>query len=342
MKTPPNSEDEIESNRESDEFPIFRNGIRFGELQLHIRMKFNTKYDFREVVREYTIQEGRKIKCQAICKEKECAWVVYASRNYEDSCWKTKTFNDDHTCARKNNNGDKKYPNFNQCEAVVYLRSKCDLSIPCVYACAAFAMVNKRPEEFCHNLITMDSYNKTYAHHINPLPGQSLWEKFPQSPNVKRKPGALINKRRNDADEGNGSNKKAKPSESLKRKLKIFTCRYCGRIDKVATVVATAKVVASKAKSKAIVSASRAAPQPATTATPGGNPPAQVDNTAGVVAPVPTRPEKFPTKMRNSPPPQIIDVDPMRRANAKTTLRLPSFIKFVPTPSFKAPRKKNT
>ncbi|RYR61888.1 hypothetical protein Ahy_A04g019133 [Arachis hypogaea] len=151
MKTPPNSEDELQSDEDSDKFPIFRNGARFGELQLQVGMKFNTKYVFREAVREYTIQEGRRIKfkkndnirCKAMCKVKECAWVVYASRDCDDSCWQIKTFNDDHTCARENTNMAangawvasklvkkvRKYPNFKQCEAAVYFRTKCDLML---------------------------------------------------------------------------------------------------------------------------------------------------------------------------------------------------------------------
>ncbi|RYR65837.1 hypothetical protein Ahy_A03g011757 [Arachis hypogaea] len=151
MKTPPNSEDELQSDEDLNEFPIFRNGARFGELQLQVGMKFNTKYEFRDAVREYTIQEGRRIKfkkndnlrCKAMCKVKECAWDVYASRDCDDSCWQIKTFNDNHTCAREKTNMAanrvwvvsklvkkvRKYPNFKQCEAAVYFRTKCDLML---------------------------------------------------------------------------------------------------------------------------------------------------------------------------------------------------------------------
>ncbi|XP_016172122.1 uncharacterized protein LOC107614417 [Arachis ipaensis] len=48
--------------------------------------------------------------------------------------------------------------------------------IPCVHACAALARVNKNPEDFCHKLVTMESYRETYRHHINPIPGQTFWE----------------------------------------------------------------------------------------------------------------------------------------------------------------------
>ncbi|XP_072063697.1 uncharacterized protein [Arachis hypogaea] len=63
MKTPTNSEDELAEENDSEEAcPLFREGARFGELHLEVGMKFGTKWEFREVVREYTIQEGRSIK----------------------------------------------------------------------------------------------------------------------------------------------------------------------------------------------------------------------------------------------------------------------------------------
>ncbi|RYQ84517.1 hypothetical protein Ahy_B10g103895 [Arachis hypogaea] len=228
----------------------------------------------------------------------------------------------------------RKYPNFKQCEAATYFRSKkesknwvpiwtgdeayekfevhgqptnmvVDLGkrlctyqfwmltgIPCVHVCAALAWVNKRPEDFCHPLTTMDSYRKTYEHYINPLPGQSMWEKSaysqPQAPNIKRKPGKLTTKRRKDADEGTSLNKKAKQAVTLKRQLKPFTCTYCG------------------------------APPPPT-----------------------TRPPKLPTKRRTSPQLVTTSIDPMQGASVATSSRLASFMKFVPTPQFKTPRKKN-
>ncbi|RYR02421.1 hypothetical protein Ahy_B06g081215 [Arachis hypogaea] len=354
MKTPPNSEDELQSDEDSDEFLIFRNGARFCELQLQVGMKFNTKYEFREAVREYTIQEGRRIKfkkndnirCRVVCK------VVYASRDCDDSCWKIKTFNDDHTCARENTNR----------------AANREKGILCVHVCAALARVNKRPEDFYHQLCTMEAYNKTYAHHINPLPSQSLWEKsmytHPQAPNIRRRPGALTKKRRKDVDEGNSGNKKAKPSGSLKRHLKPFTCRYCGvkghtmrgcskkRLDEVAATIAATKAAADKAKSNAAASTSEAGPQPHTAAAPVDKPPIveieisqpnyeRSQDIVGSAAPAPSRPEKFPTKRRSSPPPQSIGVDPMQGLSVATSFRLANFMKFVPTPGFKAPRKKN-
>ncbi|RYQ87733.1 hypothetical protein Ahy_B09g095269 [Arachis hypogaea] len=373
MKTPPNSEDELQSDEDSDEFPIFRNGARFGELHLQVGMKFNTKYEFREVVREYTIQEGRRIK--AVCKVKECAWVVYASRDCDDSYWQIKTFNDDHTYARENTNraanmawvtsklvkknwmpiwtSDEDYEKFevhgHSTNMVVDLGKRlctCQFwmltGIPCVHACAALARVNKRPEDFCHQLCTMEAYNKTYTHHINSLPGQSLWEKSmytqPQAPNIRRRPGALTKKRRKDADEGN----------SGIVGVKGHTKRGCSkkRLDEVVAAVAATKAAADKAKSNDAASASEAGPQPHTTAAPADKPSAvEIDisqpnyegsqDIAGSAAPAPSRPHKLPTKRRSSPPPQSIG------ASVATSFRLANFMKFVPTPGFKAPRKKN-
>ncbi|RYR58063.1 hypothetical protein Ahy_A05g023744 [Arachis hypogaea] len=54
LKTPPPSEEEFSEEEADDVFP-------FGDLKLEVGMKFNTKYEFREAVREFTIQEGRRI-----------------------------------------------------------------------------------------------------------------------------------------------------------------------------------------------------------------------------------------------------------------------------------------
>ncbi|RYR34663.1 hypothetical protein Ahy_A10g049646 [Arachis hypogaea] len=222
--------------------------------------------------------------------------------------------------------------------------------IPCVHACAALARVNKRPEDFCHPLVTMDSYRKTYEHHINPLPGQSLWEKSaysqPQAPNIKRKPGKLTTKRRKDADEGTSGNKKPKGAVTLKRQLKPSCCG------------GSQTVPAESAPAAEATNTSNVAPQV------DEAPPAvavqihaqvevtEIDlsqpNYGGTQDEVPpptpqtTRPDKLPTKRKNSPSPVSASLDPMQGASAATSSRLANFLKFVPTPGFKPPRKKNT
>ncbi|RYR02718.1 hypothetical protein Ahy_B06g081521 [Arachis hypogaea] len=242
--------------------------------------------------------------------------------------------------------------------------------ILCVHVCAALARVNKRPENFCYSLVNMDSYRKTYEHYINPLSGQFMWEKSAysqlQAPNIKWKSGKLTTKRRKDADEGPSANKKAK------LQLKPFTCTYCGvkghtkrgckqkRVDELAAALAAAAVAVAASKAKATSTGSTPTAEASNTATPGPQaanipPPVSAPQAEEVElsqpsyggtqdeAPPPTttRPSKLPTKQRTSPQPVTTSVDPMQGVSAATSSRLTRFMKFVPTPQFKAPRKKN-
>ncbi|RYR53953.1 hypothetical protein Ahy_A06g029202 [Arachis hypogaea] len=52
-------------------------------------------------------------------------------------------------------------------------------------------------------------------------------DRRPLAPPIKRKPRNLQTKRRKDADEGTSSSKKSKPSSTMKRHLRQFTCKYC-------------------------------------------------------------------------------------------------------------------
>ncbi|RYR04248.1 hypothetical protein Ahy_B06g083886 [Arachis hypogaea] len=78
--------------------------------------------------------------------------------------------------------------------------------MPCVHVCVVLAKAGKYPDEFCHKWLTIDAYNDTYAFHLNPIPGQAMWEKSPfnrlQAPKFKKMPGASKKKCRKDADEG--------------------------------------------------------------------------------------------------------------------------------------------
>ncbi|XP_025692382.1 uncharacterized protein [Arachis hypogaea] len=134
---------------------------------------------------------------------------------------------------------------------------KC-MGMPCVHACVALARVNRKPEDFCHKWLTMDAYIDTYAHYINPLPGQHLWAKSesnrPQAPKAKKKTGPLTKKRRKNADEGGGGSKKTKSTGVLKRQLKPFTCRYClqkGHIKRGCPKKRAADIAATAAAAKA-------------------------------------------------------------------------------------------
>ncbi|RYR68692.1 hypothetical protein Ahy_A03g015173 [Arachis hypogaea] len=109
----PNSEDD-------DSFPVFREETRFGKLQLEVRMKFDTKMDFKEAMREYCIQKDRKVRFKKNDNDSEIV------------CWQVKTFNDDHTCPRETKNklaNKGKFPNLKHSEALTYFKSKCDLDL---------------------------------------------------------------------------------------------------------------------------------------------------------------------------------------------------------------------
>ncbi|XP_072074335.1 uncharacterized protein [Arachis hypogaea] len=116
-------------------------------------MKFNSKHDFIEAVRKFTIQEGRQInfkrnesyRVRAVCKYKKegCKWVAYASMDHEGTCWQMKTFNNNHICARRTKNRAanrkwlasklvkkiRKYPNLKHGEASDYFKRKCDIDL---------------------------------------------------------------------------------------------------------------------------------------------------------------------------------------------------------------------
>ncbi|RYR46886.1 hypothetical protein Ahy_A07g032744 [Arachis hypogaea] len=129
-------------------------------------------------------------------------------------------------------------------ESVRFGELHLEVGILCVHACAALSRVNKQPEDFCHRWLTMESYRKTYNHHINPILGQPLWEQAencnrPHAPKIKTKPGKLKMKRRMDADENSGFGAKkpkvdpkllgnTRDGVHLKRQLGAFTCSFCG------------------------------------------------------------------------------------------------------------------
>ncbi|RYR25900.1 hypothetical protein Ahy_B02g059928 [Arachis hypogaea] len=97
IETPPNSKDKLGEVDDDEGFPVFREGAKFGKLLLKVGMKFSTKQEFKEAMREYCIQEGRpvwfkknnNIRCRGQCKGEECPWVVYASKDSEGVCWQS-------------------------------------------------------------------------------------------------------------------------------------------------------------------------------------------------------------------------------------------------------------
>ncbi|MED6191368.1 hypothetical protein PIB30_115763, partial [Stylosanthes scabra] len=53
----------------------------------------------------------------------------------------------------------------------------------------------------------------------------------------------------------------------------------------------------------------------------------------------PTRPPKLQARRRTSTTPNSVIIDPLRGASRGTSSRLESFMRHVPTPSFKPPRQ---
>ncbi|RYR54986.1 hypothetical protein Ahy_A06g030242 [Arachis hypogaea] len=189
--------------------------------------------------------------------------------------------------------------------------------IPCVHTCAALSQVNKPPEDFCHRLLTMESYRKTYNHHINPIPGQPLWEYAEEcnrlhAPKIKRKPGKLQMKRRMDADEkGGGGSKKSKAnpksqSNNGDNSTEIGQATSDAEPVEIDISQPTASDVENSQKDHGI-----------------------------------KRPSKLSPRRRSSPLATSIPVNPMQGASSGNATRFFNYIKFIPTSGFKAPRKKN-
>ncbi|XP_020975852.1 uncharacterized protein LOC110270709 [Arachis ipaensis] len=271
--------------------------------------------------------------------------------------------------------------------------------IPCVHACAVLSRVNKPPEDFCHRLLTMESYRETYNYHINPIPGQPLWEHAeecnrPHAPKIKRKPGKLQMKRRMDADEkGGGGSKKSKVDSKpqsnngdnvhLKRQLGPFTCSFCGdkghtkrgckkkRACDAAAAATVAAAAAEANKKKKNEGGAPASEQQLQQPQDDGNQrdgkdnslvqsteigqatsnaqPVEIDISQPTASDVEDsqkdhgikRPSKLSPRRRSSPLATSVPVNPMQGASSGTATRLVNYMKFIPTPGFKAPRKKN-
>ncbi|RYR68941.1 hypothetical protein Ahy_A03g015448 isoform B [Arachis hypogaea] len=228
MKTPPNSKDEFGEVENDEAFLVFREGTRFEKLLLEVGMKFNTKLNFKEAVREYCIQEGRRVwfkkndnvrmyimstiarnklkfmnhvgllppvqrsRLEKIRNESK-NWVPMWSgdadyEQFEVHGWPTNMAVDLEkrlcTCGFWQLNGTNfycdycSYSNYDYCYTLV------------VVVVLILILAGKQPENFCHKWLTMGAYNDTYAFHINPIPGQKLWEKSiynrPQAPKFKK------------------------------------------------------------------------------------------------------------------------------------------------------------
>ncbi|RYR03279.1 hypothetical protein Ahy_B06g082130 [Arachis hypogaea] len=202
--------------------------------------------------------------------------------------------------------------------------------MPCMHAISCIQDKNdKRAEEYYHEWLTMESYQKTYAFHVNPVKGQDLWEKIgrpaPVPPPIKPKPGRPTKNRRKDKDEG-GSGSKTR----MKRKYNHIRCMFCAELQLALT--------------KPNTDAPNELPTDATSAT--------LDNPVPLSAKLKERPPKLQVckeKGKRAASPQLapqtgttpISAETIKGSSAATTKKLASFMTFVPTPGFKRPRKKD-
>ena len=81
----------------------------YGDIQFHVGDVFKDIYHFREVLKDYVIQEGFKIKRvkndsdRISCKcgqDNDCPWRIYAAL-MKDGSFMVKIYNEIHTCQRE-------------------------------------------------------------------------------------------------------------------------------------------------------------------------------------------------------------------------------------------------
>ncbi|QHO16907.1 uncharacterized protein DS421_10g307640 [Arachis hypogaea] len=177
---------------------------------------------------------------------------------------------------------------------------------------------NQKPTPKPKNLLKP---KKTYEHHINPLPGQSLWEKSaysqPQAPNIKCKPGKLTTKRRKDADEADELAAAAAAVAAAKSKTILAESTPAAEVTnttKVAPQVDEAPPGVAVQNHAQVEVTEIDLSQPNYGGTQDEAPPSP---------PRTTRPDKLPTKRKNSPSPVSASVDSMQGASAATSSRHP-------------------
>ncbi|KAL5170653.1 hypothetical protein HKD37_11G032317 [Glycine soja] len=97
----------------------------------------------------------------------------------------------------------------------------------CRHAIATITHKGGKPEDMCHEWLSIEAYNKTYQHFIEPVQGPQYWAQtqytHPVPPHKRVQRGRPKKNRRRSVDEDNVTGHK------LKRKLAEFTCGRCGQ-----------------------------------------------------------------------------------------------------------------
>ncbi|RYR30994.1 hypothetical protein Ahy_B01g055787 [Arachis hypogaea] len=305
MTTPPNSDKESDAD-DDDAFPMFMEGARFGELKLEVGMKFNSKHDFIEAMREFTIQKGRQInfkrnesyRVRAVCKYKKegCKCIAYASMGHEETCWQMKIFNNNHICARRTKIGQQTRSDE---EPSGSKKSKTDAT-----------KLPKKYKEFSCAYCGAKGHTKRSCSHRKADDIAAA---------LTTAATAVIAKEK---EKGSNANKTIEGQSAQDGEAEG---------DPVpATHVATSVApTMANAPSEIVLSQT---------------PFSQLDNGDQEQITPATRYDKLQPKRKAPPVPGSSSVDPLQGASAGTSLRMAEFMKFVPTPgvklAFKPPRKK--
>ncbi|RYR53719.1 hypothetical protein Ahy_A06g028940 [Arachis hypogaea] len=220
--------------------------------------------------------------------------------------------------------------------------------MPCMHAISAIQEKNdKRPEEYCHEWLTMEAYRRTYQFNMNPVKGQELWEKTgsPASvpPPIKPKPGRPITKRRKDKAEGPIGTK-----TKMKRKYTPIRCMYCRELAVVPPPQAApgpkVENVADTQPIQTLPTVALAAPNEQTEI-PVNNDDNCLMQTRGKKRSPKLHVTRARTKENASPKPIalrpiVVSAEMIKGSSSATAKKLASFMTFVPTPGFKTLRKK--
>ncbi|KAL5132023.1 N-carbamoylputrescine amidase [Glycine soja] len=99
--------------------------------------------------------------------------------------------------------------------------------MPCRHAITTISHKGGKPEDMCHEWLSIEAYNKIYHHFIEPAQGPQYWAQVqhaqPIPPHKKVQRGRPKKNRRRSIDEDNVI------GHRLKRKLHDFTCGRCGQ-----------------------------------------------------------------------------------------------------------------
>ncbi|RYR36615.1 hypothetical protein Ahy_A09g041579 [Arachis hypogaea] len=108
--------------------------------------------------------------------------------------------------------------------------------LPCRHVIVAISMINGRPENYAHAWLTIESYNKIYEYHINPVRGQELWKTsqyLHYLPPIGNKSRGMSSHyaRKKDAHEAPIEGSQEHTKTKLKEKYGKFTCGTCRDVD---------------------------------------------------------------------------------------------------------------